>query len=120
MAESLTWDSAVSAREELLYRVLANEFPNTGLQGIQTGIADGYGISFENLTADVAASEGDLLIGAEGEYYLVESGSLRKVARPGAIGFDPNHAQPIDMLSLLRNVQGTQITSLANYYALRR
>jgi hypothetical protein len=120
MAESLTWDTAVSAREELLYRVLANEFPNTGLQGIQNGIADGHGIPFENLTADVAANEGDLMIGAEGEYYLVESGSLRKVAHPGAIGLDPNHAQPIDILSLLRNVQGTQITSPANYYALRR
>jgi glycosyltransferase involved in cell wall biosynthesis len=120
MAESLTWDTAVSAREELLYRVLANEFPNTGLQGIQNGIADGHGIPFENLTADVAANEGDLLIGAEGEYYLVESASLRRVAHPGAIGLDPNQAQPIDVLSLLRNVQGTQITSPANFYALRR
>jgi hypothetical protein len=119
MAESLTWDKAIAAREELLYRILANQFPNTGLQGLQNGIADGSGIPFENLTADLAANEGDLLSGAEGEHYLVESGNLRKVDDPRAIGLDPNHAQPIDVLSLLRNVQGTRITSPANYYALR-
>ena len=115
MAESLTWDVAVGAREELLYRIHTNELP-IGLQGIQNGIVDGHGIPFENLTADFAASNGALLEGDDGERYLVESGGLRRVRDPRALGIDPNSAQQLDLLTLLRNTRGPDITSPADYY----
>jgi len=118
MAESLTWDNAIGAREELLYRIHANQMP-ANLRGIQTGIVDGYGIPFENLTADFAAQEGALLAGDDGEHYLVESGSLRRVSNPGSLGFDPNHVQQLDLLTLLRNTRGPDITSEADYYGLQ-
>jgi glycosyltransferase involved in cell wall biosynthesis len=118
MAESLTWDAAVSAREELLYRIHANELP-IGLQGFQNGIVDGHGVSFENLTADFAAPNGALLAGADGEHYLVESSRLRRVRDPRVLGIDPDLAQQVDLLTLLRNTCGPDITSLADCYGPR-
>ena len=118
MAESLTWDAAISAREELLYRIHANELP-IGLQGFQNGIVDGHGISFENLTADLPAPDGALLESEDGDQYLVESSSLRRVGNPQALGIDPNSAQQLDLLTLLRNMRGPDITSPADYYGRR-
>jgi len=122
MAESLTWDVAVRTREELLYRIDANETP-LGLQGFQNGIVDGHGIPFESLTAEFAAPDGALLAGADGEHYLVESGSLRRVSDPvrlqDILGIDPNRAQQLDLLTLLRNVRGPDITSPADHYGPR-
>lgn len=117
MAESLTWDTAIGAREELLYRIHANQLP-ASLRGFQTGIVDGYGIPFENLTADFAAQEGALLAGDDGEHYLVESGSLRRVSNPGSLGLNSSHVQLVDLLTLLRNTRGPDITSEADYYGL--
>jgi glycosyltransferase involved in cell wall biosynthesis len=117
MAESLTWDVAIGAREELLYRIHANQLP-AGLDGFHTKLADGYGIPFESLTADFAAPNGALLSGADGEHYLVEAGGLRRVQNPVALGIDPNHAQQLDLLTLLRNTRGPDITSPADYYGL--
>jgi len=118
MAESLTWNAAVSAREELLHRIHSNELP-IGLQGLQNGIVDGHGIPFENVTAEFSAPNGALLAGPDGEHYLVESGSLRRVCDParlqGALGSAPAHGQHLDLLTLLRNTCGPDITSLADY-----
>ena len=47
MAESLTWDGAVAAREELLWRIHRNQMPTGGQQGFATGIMDGCGTSFD-------------------------------------------------------------------------
>jgi len=119
MAESLTWDVAIGAREELLYRIHANEIP-IGLQGFQNGIVDGHGISFDNLAADFAAPNGALLAGADGEHYVVESGCLRRVCDPRLLGIDPDTApQHVDLLTLLRNTRGPDITSPADYYGPR-
>src|SRR5580704_175156 len=120
MAESHTWDGAVKAREELLWRIHTNQMPNNALQGFQSGIADGHGILFERLTADVAAKDGELLHGDDGQNYLVESGVLRRLQDPAKLGLDASHARRLDLLSLLRNVQGPDITSKANYYGVRR
>jgi len=48
----------------------------------------------------------------------VESGSLRRVSNPGSLGFNPNHVQQVDLLTLLRNTRGPDITSPADYYGL--
>jgi glycosyltransferase involved in cell wall biosynthesis len=119
MAESLTWDGAVNAREELLWRIHRNEMPINALHGFDTGIEDGYGTSFDCLAAEVGAKDGELLRGADGNHYLVESGHLRRVPNPSRIGLDPSGARPLDLLSLLRNEHGPLITSPANYYGLR-
>jgi glycosyltransferase involved in cell wall biosynthesis len=47
MAESLTWDGAVAAREELLWRIHRNQMPTAGQQGFDTAIMDGCGTSFD-------------------------------------------------------------------------
>jgi len=117
MAESLTWDTAVAAREELLWRIHRNEMPNDLLKGFDTGIADGYGNSFERLISDVQADSGDLLRGPAGDHYLVESGRLRRVANPAGLGLDSSQTTAVDLLALLRNEQGPEIISAANYYA---
>ena len=57
MAESLTWDGAVAAREELLWRIHRNQMPTGGQQGFATGIMDGCGTSFDRLSAEVATPE---------------------------------------------------------------
>ncbi len=119
MAESHTWDGAVKAREELLWRIHTNQMPNNALQGFQSGIADGHGILFERLTEDVAAKDGELLHGDDGQNYLVESGVLRRLRDPAQLGLDASQARRLDLLSLLRNVQGPDITSKANYYGVR-
>jgi len=119
MAESLTWDGAVKAREELLWRIHHNEMPNNLLQGFETGILDGFGNSFDRLVSGVGAMDGELLQGADGKHYLVESGRLRKVTNPASIGMDPTIARPLDLLTLFRNQQGPEITSVSNYYGLR-
>jgi hypothetical protein len=60
MAESLTWDGAVAAREELLWRIHLNQMPTAGRQGFDTGIMDGCGMSFDRLSAEVSAREDEL------------------------------------------------------------
>ena len=119
MAESLSWDGAVAAREELLWRIHRNQMPTGGLQGFDTGIMDGYGTSFDRLSAEVGAREGELLQGADNQKYVVESGRLRKVTDPSALGLPSNPTRPLDLLSLLRSEHGPDITSTANYYGLR-
>jgi len=119
MAESLSWDGAVAAREELLWRIHRNQMPTGGLQGFDTGIMDGYGTSFDRLSAEVGAREGELLQGADNQNYVVESGRLRKVTNPSALGLPSNPTRPLDLLSLLRSEHGPDITSTANYYGLR-
>ncbi len=119
MAESHTWEGAVSAREEMLWRIQRNQMPNNVLHGFENGIADGHGIQFERLTADVAAKDGELLHGADGQDYLVESGLLRRLSDPSTLGLDASQARCLDLLSLLRNEQGPMITSRANYFGLR-
>lgn len=119
MAESLTWEGAVAARENLLWRIHHNQMPNNALQGFDTGITDGYGNSFERLIAEVGAKDGDLLNGADGKHYLVESGRLRHLSNPASIGVNVNQAKPVDLLTLFRNEQGPAITSAANYFGLR-
>jgi glycosyltransferase involved in cell wall biosynthesis/SAM-dependent methyltransferase len=119
MAESFTWDGAVKAREELLWRIHRNAMPNNLLQGFDTGIVDGYGVSFDRLNAEAGVKDGELLQAADGHHYLAEAGRLRRVANPAAIGFNPDQARPLDLLNLLRNAQGPEITSPANYYGVR-
>jgi hypothetical protein len=119
MAESLTWEGAVAAREELLWRIHRNEMPTGGLQGFDTGIMDGYGTSFDRLSPEVGASEGELLQGADDRQYVVESGRLRRVMNPSVIGLTSNPPRRLDLLSLLRSEHGPDITSTANYYGLR-
>jgi len=119
MAESLTWDGAVKAREELLWRIHRNAMPNNILQGLDTGILDGYGVSFDRLNAEAGVKDGELLHAADGSHYLAEAGRLRRVSDPAALGFNPGAARPLDLLNLLRNAQGPEITSPANYYGVR-
>ena len=119
IAESLTWDGAVAAREELLWRIHRNQMPTGGLQGFDTGILDGFGTSFDRLSAEVGAKEGELLDGADSKQYVVESGRLRRVVNPSAIGLESNPTRPLDLLSLMRSEHGPDITSAANYYGLR-
>lgn len=119
MAESLTWEGAVSGRAELLWRIHRNEMPNHALHGFDTGIEDGFGTSFDCLAAEVGARDGELLKGGDGKHYLVESGRLRRVPDPSVIGIDPSKARPLDLLSVLRNEHGPDITSYANYFGLR-
>jgi hypothetical protein len=89
------------------------------LHGLDHGIVDGFGISFERLAAEVGARDGELLKGADGEHYLVESGRLRRVADPANLGINPASAKSLDQLSLLRNEKGPCINSPANYYGIR-
>jgi len=119
IAESFTWEGSVAARENLLSRIHRNLLPNNALHGFDTGINDGYGQSFERLIAEVGAKDGDLLNGADGKQYLVESGRLRRLVNPEAIGVSTNQARPVDLLTLFRNEQGPEITSSANYFGLR-
>jgi glycosyltransferase involved in cell wall biosynthesis/SAM-dependent methyltransferase len=117
MAESLTWEDAIKSREELLWRIYHNEMPNTPLQGLDSGIVDGYGVPVERLTPEIKFENGELLHGSDENYYLVESGRLRRVADPSAVGLDPQHARPLDSLTLLRNALGPEVTSPANYFS---
>jgi glycosyltransferase involved in cell wall biosynthesis len=119
MAEGHTWDGAVKAREVLLWRIHRNEMASSALKGFENGIEDGFGVPFEQVTPDVGASEGELLRGADGNHYLVESGRLRRVVDPSALGLDPAHSRTLNLLALLRNTRGPDITSAANYYGLR-
>lgn len=118
-AETFTWDRAIGAREELLWQIHRNQMPNHALRGFDTGITDGFGNSFERLVAELEAKEGDLLNGADGRHYVVESSRLRRVADPAAIGFNPGEARSVDLLTLLRNEQGPDITAAANYFGVR-
>jgi hypothetical protein len=93
--------------------------PNNLLQGLDTGILDGYGVSFDRLNAEAGVKDGELLHAADGSHYLAEAGRLRRVSDPVALGFNPGAARPLDLLNLLRNAQGPEITSPANYYGVR-
>jgi glycosyltransferase involved in cell wall biosynthesis len=119
MAEGHSWDGAVKAREVLLWRIHRNQMASSAFKGFENGIEDGFGVPFEQIMPDVGASEGELLRGADGQHYLVESGRLRRVVDPSALGFDPAQARTLDLLKLLRNTQGPDITSAANYYGIR-
>ena len=118
MAESLTWDAAVAAREELLWRIHRNELPNQASRCIETGIEDGYGHPFEEALAEMAAKEGELLIGPDGRRYMVDSGRIRRLT--GSMPIESKRERAIDPLMLLRNEMGPAITSLANYYGVRQ
>ncbi len=111
MAEASSWDRAVAAREELLLRIHRNQMPNHANRGFETGILDACGRPFEHLI-DVDAREGELLHGADGRNYVVESGRLRRVA-------DSVAGRPLDLLTLLRNEHGPEITAPANDYGVR-
>jgi hypothetical protein len=119
MAESLSWDEAVQAREELLWRIHRNEMPNDLMRGFESGIVDSFGLPFERLPVEFGAGEGELLRGPDGKHYLIESGRLREIANPSTIGRNPKDAQPLDLLSLLRTEHGPFITSRANYYGVQ-
>ncbi len=119
IAESLTWDGAVAAREQLLWRIHRNQMPTAGLQGFDNGILDGLGMPFDRLSSNVQAKEGELLQGADNKQYLVESGRLRRVVNPSAIGLESAPTRPLDLLSLMQSEHGPDITSTANYYGLR-
>lgn len=118
MAESLSWDRAVAAREELLLQIHRNQIPNPALRGFETGIVDGFGQPFEHLI-DIDARDGEVLQGGDGRHYLVESGRLRRVVDPAAIGLDSSNARSLDLLTLLRNEHGPEITAPANDYGVR-
>ena len=49
---------------------------------------------------DTPAREGELLLGGDGKHYLIESGRLRRVVDPTAIGLDEAHARTLDLLNL--------------------
>jgi hypothetical protein len=80
---------------------------------------DGFGTSFDRLSTEVGAKEGELLQGADSKQYVVESGRLRRVVNPAAIGLQSTPTRPLDLLSLLRSEHGPDITSTANYYGVR-
>ena len=63
IAESLTWDKAVEAREELLWRIHRNQMPTAGLQGFDTGIMDGYGTSFDPIERRSGSQGGRTIAG---------------------------------------------------------
>lgn len=115
MAQSLTWDRAVRAREELLWRIHRNQAPVSGLRGFDTGIDDGYGRPFEQLIAEISAQDGDLFDAPGGRQYRVEFGRLRRVGT----GSEAAPSRPLDVLALLRNLEGPEITAPANDYGLR-
>ncbi len=119
MAESLSWDDAVQAREELLWRIHRNEMPNDLLRGFESGIADSFGIPFERLPADLSGMEGDLFRSPDGKEYLIESGRLRELANPSVADRNPDTARQMDLLNLLRIETGPYITSPANYYGVQ-
>jgi hypothetical protein len=109
MAESLTWEAAMAAREELLWRIHRNEIPNDLLRGFDTGIIDGYGNLFERVLPDLQARDGDVFQDPNGKHYLVESGRLREFANRAAIAADRPQPRPIDILSVSRNQKGPEI-----------
>lgn len=119
MAESLSWDRAVAAREDLLWRIYRNQIPASGLKGFDTGIDDGYGQPFEQLISEVRAEDGEIFEGPEGTRYRVESGRLRSLAGAAGIASGGDRARTLDLLTLLRNLQGPDITAPANDYGLR-
>jgi glycosyltransferase involved in cell wall biosynthesis len=118
MAESLTWDRAVTGREDLLWRIHRNQMPNHASHGFETGITDASGQSFEHLI-EIDARDGELLHGGDGRHYVVESGRLRSVTNPAAIGLESTGARALDLLALLRNEHGPAITAPANDYGVR-
>jgi glycosyltransferase involved in cell wall biosynthesis len=119
MAEGLTWDGAVNAREKLLWRIHRNQMACSSLQGFESGIDDGYGVPFEQMTPDTPAAEGELLLANDGKHYLVDAGRLRRVVDPSTIGLDAARARTLDLLNLRCNSRGTDITSPANHYGVR-
>lgn len=117
IAESYPWDEAIKGREELLWRIHSNQLPHNLWQGLESGLADGYGVPFERLTPEVKFEDGELVYGTDGKHYLVESGRLRRVANPENIGLDAKRARPLDSLTLLRNAVGSEVTSPANLFS---
>jgi hypothetical protein len=93
--------------------------PNDLLRGFESGLVDSFGLPFERFPADFGARDGELLRGPDGKHYLIESGRLREVTNPSAIGRNPREAQPLDLLSLLRTEHGPFITSRVNDYGVR-
>ena len=55
--------------------------------------------------------------GADGRNYVVEYGRLRRVINPAGAGSGASHAATIDLLNLMRNARGPDVTSLANFHA---
>lgn len=119
MAESLSWESAVQAREELLWRIHQNQMPCAGLRAFDNGFLDGYGVPFEFLSAETPVANGEILRGHDGTFFQAEAGRLRRVSDPLALGLDPANARRLDFMTLARNEVGPDIRSLANYYGLR-
>lgn len=116
IAESLSWDAAVEAREELLWRIRHNQMPCNGFRGLDNGLVDGNGIPFELMAPGTQAKEGELLRGHDGKFYIAEFGRLRRVPNPSALGLDPAAAAQLGFMSLALNEVGPGVTSLAGYY----
>ena len=120
MAESLTWDRAVTAREKILYQIHQNALHNDLLGGFDTAIPDGNNISFERIPTELQAPEGELLRDEAGAYYIVESRRLRPLSHPGVLGLNAETARPLDSLILARTDLGPTIHTLEEWYGERR
>lgn len=119
MAESLTWDRAVKAREQLLYQIHENRWANDLIHGFDTAIPDGRGICFERIPADLMLEEGELLGAEDGTTYLVESKRLRRISDAAALGLEAVPDRTIDMLTLARVDFGPEIHSRADLFLVR-
>jgi glycosyltransferase involved in cell wall biosynthesis len=106
MAESLTWEKAVVAREEILWSIHRNEIAADLYRGLDTRILDGNGIPFEGLVPELEASEGDILRSDDGGTYVVESGRLRSLVDPSRSVIDSRLARRASSLALARTDLG--------------
>jgi hypothetical protein len=120
MAESLTWDRAVNAREQMLYQIHENRWPNDLIHGFDTAIPDGLGICFERIPAELTPQEGELFGAEDGTFYVVESQRLRRVSDLGSLGLEAAPVRPIDMLTLARTDLGPEVHSRANSFLVRQ
>ncbi len=119
MAESMTWEKAVDAREQLLYQIHENRLGSDLLSGFDTGIPDGHGILFDRIPVELQADEGDLFQDQAGGYYVVESRRLRPLDYPQQMGWDLQTARPIDSLLVARTAVGSPVRNSANFYGRR-
>ena len=119
MAESLTWNRAVKAREQMLYQIHENRWANDLIHGFDTAIPDGRGICFERIPAELTLQEGELLGAEDGTVYVVESQRLRRVSDVASLGLEAVPVRPIDMLTLARLDFGPEVHSRADSFLVR-